>query len=207
MLCCVVRHYIILYMYITLHYITLHYTIFLFFFIKECIILYYITLYYIILYYIILYYISPINCGVPQGSIIGPLLFLLYINDLPNCLARACPRMYADDTNITVSANNAADLKTMLNDELSNLNLWLRANKLSLNITKTEYMIIGSRQRLRATTENQIIEVCIEGKKITRVAESKSLGVYKCDKEPESFINPTDKTFSFKKSKKKRFSS
>ena len=105
--------------------------------------------------------ISPINCGVPQGSIIGPLLFLLYINDLPNCLARACPRMYADDTNITVSANNAADLKTMLNDELSNLNLWLRANKLSLNITKTEYMIIGSRQRLRATTENQIIEVCI----------------------------------------------
>ena len=122
--------------------------------------------------------ISPINCGVPQGSIIGPLLFLLYINDLPNCLARACPRMYADDTNITVSANNAADLKTMLNDELSNLNLWLRANKLSLNITKTEYMIIGSRQRLRATTENQIIEVCIEGKKITRVAESKSLRVY-----------------------------
>ena len=122
--------------------------------------------------------ISPINCGAPQGSIIGPLLFLLYINDLPNCLARACPRMYADDTNITVSANNAADLKTMLNDELSNLNLWLRANKLSLNITKTEYMIIGSRQRLRATTENQIIEVCIEGKKITRVAESKSLGVY-----------------------------
>ena len=122
--------------------------------------------------------ISPVNCGVPQGSIIGPLLFLLYINDLPNCLARACPRMYADDTNITVSANNAADLKTMLNDELSNLNLWLRANKLSLNITKTEYMIIGSRQRLRATTENQIIEVCIEGKKITRVAESKSLGVY-----------------------------
>ena len=125
-----------------------------------------------------LFGISPINCGVPQGSIIGPLLFLLYINDLPNCLARACPRMYADDTNITVSANNAADLKTMLNDELLNLNLWLRANKLSLNITKTEYMIIGSRQRLRATTENQIIEVCIEGKKITRVAESKSPGVY-----------------------------
>ena len=131
--------------------------------------------------------ISPINCGVPQGSIIGPLLFLLYINDLPNCLARACPRMYADDTNITVSANNAADLKTMLNDELSNLNSWLRANKLSLNITKTEYMIIGSRQRLRATTENQIIEVCIEGKKITRVAESKSLGVYR------------DETLSWKK--------
>ena len=120
---------------------------------------------------------SVINCGVPQGSIIGPLLFLLYINDLPNCLTIAEPNMYADDTNLTVSADNLADLKHKMNLELANINQWLRVNKLSLNITKTEYMVIGSRQRLRAITDGQSIELSIEGKEISRVKEAKSLGM------------------------------
>ena len=79
--------------------------------------------------------------GLPQSSILGPLLFLIYINDLPNCLRVAAPRMFADDTNITLPAKTLTDLKQALSPELSNLSCWLKANKLSLNAAKTELMI------------------------------------------------------------------
>ena len=58
---------------------------------------------------------SPLNCGVPQGSIIGPLLFVIYINDLPNCLNVATPRIYADDTDVTFSAATTPDLESQIN--------------------------------------------------------------------------------------------
>ena len=97
-----------------------------------------------------------INCGVPQGSILGPLLFLIYINDLPNCLNVGSPRMYADDTNISFKSKNLVELQDCMNTELKSLNTWLEVNKLSLNIAKTEFMVIGSRQRL-ATHGNRTI--------------------------------------------------
>ena len=93
-------------------------------------------------------------CGVPQGSILGPLLFLMYINELPNCLQNASSRMFADDTNISLTAKTLTELKLEINPELSNLNRWLKANKLSLNVAKTEWMIIGSRQRLDTQWRN-----------------------------------------------------
>ena len=118
-----------------------------------------------------------VTCGVPQGSLIGPLLFLIYINDLPNCLSKALPRMYADDTSISIAASSLPELESVLNTELANLHEWLNVNKLSLNIAKTELMSIGSRQRLASTTIGHSLTVQIEGHEIDRVPHTKSLGL------------------------------
>ena len=118
----------------------------------------------------------PVTCGVPQGSIIGCLLFLIYINDLPSCLSVGSPRMFADDTNITFVAGTTSELESLISIELQNLNQWLQANRLSLNIAKTEFMIISSRQKQLTNTNNHI-NIKIENNRIKRVASAKSLGV------------------------------
>ena len=79
-----------------------------------------------------------------------PLLFLIYINDLPNCLTSCQPRMYADDTHITYAGVDVNSIQLNLNHDLDNLNKWLISNKLTLNTAKTEFMLIGSRQKLSA---------------------------------------------------------
>ena len=89
-----------------------------------------------------------LSCGIPQGTILGPLLFILYINYLPNCLSNAVARMYADDTHLTVACNNIETINDVMKHDLSNVNKWLVANKLTLNSPKTEFMLVGSRQRL-----------------------------------------------------------
>ena len=117
-----------------------------------------------------------IKCGVPQGSILGPLLFLLYINDLPHCLSKTKPRLFADDTNLTASANSVTDLEAAVNSDLENLRKWLIANKLSLNVAKTEFIIIGSKSMTK-NISNPHPNVFIENKQIKQVYECKTLGL------------------------------
>ena len=82
--------------------------------------------------------------------------------------------MYADDTNISIAASSSSELESVLNGELINLYEWLRVNRLSLNIAKTELMLIGSRQRLDNTVTHSF-NVQIEGQEINRVCDTKSL--------------------------------
>ena len=84
---------------------------------------------------------NTIHCGDPQGSILGPLLFLVNINGLPKCSSSLDVTLFADDTNIICSNDDPDTLKTVLNKDLYIISNWLKLNKLSLNVTKTNYMI------------------------------------------------------------------
>ena len=84
---------------------------------------------------------ANISCGVPQGSMLGPLLFLLYINVLPNASPVLDPIMHADDTNLFYSNNDIETLFSTVNIELEEISEWFKANKLSLNIKKTNYTL------------------------------------------------------------------
>ena len=91
---------------------------------------------------------TTIKCGVPQGSILGPLLFLLYINDLVNTSPSLMPILFADDTNIFLSGKSLCEMIITMNNELQKISDWLKANRLSLNVKKTHYMVFRSKQRL-----------------------------------------------------------
>ena len=79
---------------------------------------------------------ATITTGVPQGSNLGPLLFLLYINDLPNFLKISDPALFADDTNLTINGASTSEIEMKLEQDLNNVHQWLLANKLTLNIKK-----------------------------------------------------------------------
>jgi len=90
--------------------------------------------------------VSTINCGVPQRSILGPLLFIIYINDIVNISQVLNMILFADDTNFFFSGSNINDVCSILNDELTKLSRWFKLNKLSLNIKKTNFMILKAKK-------------------------------------------------------------
>ena len=118
---------------------------------------------------------KKIMCGVQQSSILGPLLFLLYINDLPECLDKTSPYLYADDTQILSSANDIEELTENLNNDFKKLSEWLDRNKLQHHPTKTKLMFIGSKHNTDSLNCNT--PVLINNQPITRVLSFKCLGV------------------------------
>jgi hypothetical protein len=88
-----------------------------------------------------------IQCGVPQGSILGPMFFILYVKYFPNASQLARPLLFADDTSICCSHSDPAVLVTVLNEAIQNIDLWMKTNKLSVNIDKTNYVIFQSKQK------------------------------------------------------------
>ena len=115
-----------------------------------------------------------VSVGVPQGSILGPLLFAIYINDLPKVLRNTTVTLFADDTALYCSSQSARDLQTMLNQDLDRLAQWLYEHKLTLNVSKSKFMLIGGPRKLNTLEE---FTLTIKEKELDRVNSYKYLGV------------------------------
>ena len=114
-----------------------------------------------------------IKCGVPQGSILGPLLFLIYINDLACVSEKVFALLFADDSNMFLSGNDPDELIRTMNEEMITVVDWLKLNKLSLNLKKTHF-ILFSRKRKKVELKEELI---VNNAIIDRTDKTKFLGV------------------------------
>lgn len=96
-----------------------------------------------------------ISCGVPQGSILGPLLFLIYVNDMPAAV-KCKVILYADDSSLLVSGRNISQIQETLTDELSNVREWLLDNRLSLHVGKSECILFGTKHKIKKAPELKV---------------------------------------------------
>ena len=115
-----------------------------------------------------------IKCGVPQGSTLGPLLFLVYINDLRFSLRYATPSHFADDTSIIYASKILKTIETNLNYDLKCVTEWLRSNRLALNVSKTKLLFFRSKNKNLPLN----ISIKIQGKRIIPSSHVKYLGIF-----------------------------
>ena len=115
-----------------------------------------------------------LDFGIPQGSVLGPLLFVLYMNDLPDCLRNCSINMYADDTIIFYTGPNTNEIKRILQEDLNRVAQWMENSRLVLNERKTKLMLFGTKPRLNNVSGFNVQINCHE---IERVPEFNYLGV------------------------------
>ena len=111
--------------------------------------------------------------GVPQGSVLGPLLFLIYINDLHSTIKYSTTRHFADDASLIIKNNSLKQIKKFLNFDLRNLASWLKANKISLNASKTETFIFRHPNK----PINYDLKIKLDGKRVYPSKYVKYLGI------------------------------
>ena len=114
---------------------------------------------------------ANVVCGVPQGSILGPKLFILYINDICNTSSLLKFILFADDTTIFWSGRDLTELSKHMSKELVKLSIWFAINKLSLNVSKTNFMVFNNH------TNTSNVTVCINDTNIEMVYVNTFLGV------------------------------
>ena len=115
----------------------------------------------------------PIGTGVPQGSILGPLLFLIYINDLPAATTLKCV-LFADDSNLLIRGKDISILKESLNAELEGISDFFKANKLKLNAKKTKLVCFRKKSQ---TINYEQIDIILDGEKLKFEEEAVFLGL------------------------------
>ena len=137
----------------------------------------------------------PLTCGVPQGSILGPILFALYINDLTRSSTDAEFVLFADDTTVIWHNYSLLDLKNQAQMGLDQIQNWLVSNKLSLNIQKTNFMLFGPPPLIASKNS---FKVTINNLEVAIVKEAKFLGLMIDEKLSwESHIKKVNKTINF----------
>ena len=119
--------------------------------------------------------LENVTIGVPQGSSLGPLFFLIYINDLTNAL-ESKPRLFADDTCLMISADNLPSVQNKIIAELQRLHIWCSVNKLTINLSKTSILIVPP--KLNRNINLQPRHIVSNNIPIDIVNSVKYLGVY-----------------------------
>ena len=115
-----------------------------------------------------------VSVGVPQGSILGPLLFSIYVNDLPTVVRHSQLNMFADDTELHLSGHDLSSVQQDFQCDLDAIQAWLCVNRLQLNVSKSVVMLIGTRQRMN----HRNVSVHISGQVLTQVPYTKYLGAF-----------------------------